>query len=167
MKFLEKDLEEILWEQFKTQKGRDVLASKGLWTEDGAPNPKFKRQLNIGKYGRADVVSFSKSGGSLFINVYELKKDKISMSAFLQAVGYCKGIQRYIKKHRKSNLRLEFNVILIGKTIDISSEFSYLPDFINGFGFNLHHFTYNYNVDGISFNYQSEYALREEGFTND
>ena len=134
-------------------------------TIDGATNQVFKRQLNIGKYGRADLVSFTKIGEKqLLVNVYELKKDKISMSAFLQAVGYCKGIRSYIRDYRQKEILLRFNIILIGNSLDTSSEFSFLTDFINSCNFDLMYFTYKYNIDGIVFNYESDYKLMDEGF---
>ena len=115
MEFLEKDLEEIIFEA-----DRNDLIERGLNIRG-----KLFRQLKIGNYGIADLVEvsrFRKDGwheGSqieprLFITVYELKKDKIGISAFLQALGYLKGIRQYLRV-RKPNIEFILHIVLIGR----------------------------------------------------
>lgn len=160
MEFLEKDLEEII---FNTN-NRDLL-NRGL----SIYGKKF-RQVGIGNYGRADLVTFDKEyypdeKNNLMIKpivtVYELKKDKIGVSAFLQALGYVRGLEKYFDG-RRPDLDIEFRIILIGRKLDTHSSFSYLPDYLNGF---LTNYTYSYNVDGLKFEAHYHYYLKSGGVT--
>lgn len=170
MNFLEKDLEEIIF-----CSDAEHLEQRGLRLR-GKP----KRQLRIGNYGIADIVYFNRVSDRvnphLEINVVELKKNKIGISALLQAVGYCKGIDRYLQKRNFSS-EYYFNIILIGREVDTSGNFVYLTDLINGgkYSFSgidlysgslnkLSFYRYKYSIDGISFNKESDYQLTNEGF---
>lgn len=166
MDFLEKDLEEIIYNA-----DRDLLAKKGLYI-DGI----LKRQLRIGNYGTADLVEFKREYAEQFysngkkiprlrITVYELKKDKINISAFLQALSYVKGLDSFFQK-RKFKFDIIFNIVLIGKVIDKNSSFIYLSDYLYNIDMSdfLFLYTFNYNVDGITFNIESGYKLIDEGF---
>lgn len=181
-KFLEKDLEEIIWSATPKQ-----LEEKGLTDNFCYPNWKF-RQLKIGNYGIADLVYVTKNYAEktqindfkdlifpfLNIEIVELKKDKIGISSFLQAIQYAKGIHSYLTRVRNF---YDFNIsiTLIGSELDISGSFAYLTDMIGTtFPFvtvddalnlyKLNFITYNYNIDGIKFEYQSGYKLTDEGF---
>lgn len=155
MKFLEKDLEEII---FKAKK--QDLKQKGLNVKG-----KVYRQLRIGNYGVADLVTFEREfcrewgAHNLVITVYELKKDKIGISTFLQALGYLKGIKRYLSD-RYPSYHLCYKIVLIGKIIDISSTFVYLSDFYD----DLENYTYDYGINGIEFKKQKGYKLTNENF---
>ena len=160
MEFFEKDLEQIIFDANK-----DELSERGLYLEGG----KLFRQLRIGNYGIADLVHayFEYDQISpdeyrrtiLHINVIELKKDKIGISAFLQAVNYLKGIKRYFY-NRKYHMNVEYNITLIGKSIDESGSFCFLPDVMD----NLELYIYRYDFDGIYFDEKSGYGLKNEGF---
>jgi len=161
MNFLEKDLEEIIFNADNSS-----LHEKGL--------PIFGkkiRQLKIGGYGVADIVSYEKIGSVIYIVVYELKKDKIGISAFLQALGYARGIQRYLE-NRDVSFDFKIGITLIGKTFDKNSTYCYLRDVIRDFigedmyrDF-LNNFTYEYGFDGIQFTNHGEYYNSRELWTN-
>ena len=165
MEFLEKDLEEVI---FNSDKGE--LSQRGLYLECG----KLFRQFRIGNYGIADLVHayfeydcvFNDEGdpigyrkSKLYINVIELKKDKIGISAFLQAVNYLKGIKRYFEKKNYS-MDVDYKITLIGKSIDTSGSFCYLPDVMDC----LELYVYRYDFDGVYFDEQRKYKLTDEGF---
>ena len=162
MKFLEYDLEEII-----CKTSNDKLFDRGLPLH----GRKF-RQQRIGKYGIADLITVSKFSGSPFqdpalvITVYEFKKDKVGISAFLQAVGYAKGIERYFSKRKKIT---KYNVIirirLVGRYIDTDSTFAYLADLIpsNYYGDFLSVYSYSYDIEGLTFKKEQNYSLIEEG----
>lgn len=181
MEFLEKDLETIIWEASDND-----LEDAGL----DFYGKRF-RQLRIGNYGIADLVTvrreciyseseYIRSGkhkiidSYLVITVYELKKDKIGVGAFLQAVGYVKGIQSYLKKRNFENFI--FRVKLVGSDIDKSGSFCYLPDLINvnipcdepvyikGFIEDISFYTYHITLNGLKFNSHYGYNLINEGF---
>ena len=169
MKFLEKDLEEIIYETYN--KDRVQLARRGL-NICGV----VKRQLRIGNYGVADLVTFEKeydyeyeyeceeaikcySVPYLIITVYELKKDKIGISAYLQAVKYTKGLQEYFNE-KGFNQEIKFNIVLIGNDIDSSGSFCFIPSIFN----NVDFYKYSYDVDGLVFERQNGYCLTNNGF---
>ncbi len=161
MKFLEKDLEEIVFNSCRIS-----LGERGLCV------PRFKkRQLRIGNYGIADIVGFDieynydDCGSDRYIiDVFELKQEKISMSAFLQAVRYAKGISSYLhKRFRFINSPL-IRITLIGKDIDTSSDFIYLPEILDSEKFSILFLTYSYEFNGINFKEHSNYSLINEGF---
>jgi hypothetical protein len=178
MNFLEKDLEQIIYEADK-----ELLAEKGLRV-----NGKLLRQVRIGNYGIADLVSIERPYYHTYfknhckgtITIYELKKENISVSAFLQAVGYVKGIMRWMEQHPKnieiiSTSNYDINIVLIGKNIDKKSEFLYLADLLNtdnlgdnslldSFNLSLEMFTYDYDFNGINFTKIENYKLMNEGF---
>jgi hypothetical protein len=178
MNFLEKDLEQIIYEADK-----ELLAEKGLRV-----NGKLLRQVRIGNYGIADLVSIERPYYHTYfknhckgtITIYELKKENISVSAFLQAVGYVKGIMRWMEQHPKnieiiSTSNYDINIVLIGKSIDKKSEFLYLADLLNtdnlgdnslldSFNLSLEMFIYDYDFNGINFTKIENYKLMNEGF---
>jgi len=162
MKFLEKDLEEILHTS-----DREELKSRGLNI-----NGKLLRQVKIGAYGVADLIGVSRdthiyngqvSRQWLSVTIYELKKDKIGISAFLQALNYLRGIDSYLGK--RGNLDYDLNIVLIGSKIDNNSSFIYLPDYLTD-GF-LSNYTYSYDVDGLSFKEHYGYKLMNEGLSHE
>lgn len=170
MNFLEKDLEQIIYEA-----NRHSLADRGLY-DFGI----FKRQLRIGNYGIADIVSIrrpyvdptNKVPYKGLITIYELKKDVISGSTFFQALGYLKGIDRYLRKRNKEDF-YDFSIRLIGSSVDTSNSFCYLSEFVNSTddscigsynSLNLEVYTYKYDFNGISFTEQSGFKMMNEGF---
>tara|TARA_R110000868_G_scaffold120090_2_gene318888 strand:- start:751 stop:1260 length:510 start_codon:yes stop_codon:yes gene_type:complete len=167
MNFLEKDLENIVFET-----DNNLLQKRGLYLSG-----KKMRQVNIGNYGICDVVCIERDMRMeteqydfekyhtykyprLLINMIELKKDEISANSLLQAVRYCRGIESYICG-RNPELELKFSITLIGKVL-VRGDFCYLPDV---FG-DINLYTYKYSYDGISFNRESGYTLINEGFKN-
>ena len=162
MEFSEKDLEEIIFNADKEE-----LAERGLYLQGG----KLFRQKRIGNYGIADLIhcKFDHEGpwgGYLSISIIELKKDKIGISAFLQALGYAKGIQNWMVKYRP-NIKHRLSIDLVGKELDLSGNFCYLTDLFN---FELteycsiNFFTYSYELDGLYFNQEYDFKLNNEGF---
>lgn len=165
MKFLEKDLEEIIWNADK-----ELLSERGL-TLSGT----LKRQLRIGNYGIADLVNFAKPDygfknnerilyGHGYVQVIELKNESISISAFLQAIRYLKGIQSYLKKRDFDTRDFKFIITLIGRKIDTNSDMIFLPDIIASEKISVEIYTYSYDLDGITFNEECFYKLQNEGF---
>lgn len=170
-RFLESNLEEIIYTA-----DRKELEDRGLRIPAKA---KLLRQVRIGNYGIADLISVNKVFSSidqrhyLDIDLFELKKDAISINAFLQAVGYAQGIHSYLIDHR-SFVDYKLSVTLIGSEIDNSGTFCFLPDlikadnnydsFTNGEIRSLSFVTYDYKIDGIRFKYEDGYKLINEGF---
>lgn len=177
MRFLEKDLEQVIYEA--TDEQINCLYLSGI----------RKRQLLIPGYGIPDLLFFKRVSKryidseeqsvntysvGLEITVCELKKDKIGISAFLQAVRYCKGIRSYLESRGFENF--VFKIVLIGKEIDKSGSFIYLTDLIqedvdefNDYEFNkslktVDFFTYNYGFNGIEFKRECDYRSSNDKF---
>lgn len=164
MEFLEKDLEQIIYDA-----DRELLSERGLKISGVA-----KRQLRIGNYGVADLVTFDKKycpWGDPYIDVtvYEFKKDQIGISTFLQSVNYVKGITTFFEE-RSIFTNARFNIVLVGKSLDTESSFIYLTDLFTAYTrdeqvvSSLKFYTYSYAVDGIKFKRHSNYNLTEYGF---
>jgi hypothetical protein len=159
MEFLEKNLEDII---FKTSS--NDLQERGLYVRG-----KRYRQLRIGNYGIADMVTINKAYLEdthypipvINITIFEFKKNFIDTDTLLQASRYVKGIQRYFDIHNKFlNDIVNFKIVLVGKNISKGTDFTFLSDFIE----DLRVFTYDYNFDGIKFIEHSGWYLTEEGF---
>lgn len=161
MNFFEKDLENIIWES-----DNEKLINKGLFISG-----KKLKQLKIGNYGIADLITVKKLYENGFpyldITVFELKKDKAGISAFLQAVRYCKGISSFLFK-RKNALRFKLNIVICGKTIDADSDYIYITDLFKsddlGVINTVTNYSYDYTIDGIEFTERFGYELTYEGF---
>jgi|DEB0MinimDraft_10_1074344.scaffolds.fasta_scaffold84953_3 hypothetical protein len=174
MKFLENDLEEIIYTS-----GRDVLEQRGLTI-----NGKLLRQVKIGNYGIADLIEFERPfydgpDHEYFvpgrITIYELKKDQVGIAAFLQAVSYAKGVLEYLR-HKKKHRQYVIDIILIGKEVDDKGSFCFIENMLcveNDYyekqtNFEekgtIEFFTYKYNIDGLYFENRSRYDLTNKGF---
>lgn len=162
MEFFEKDLEEIIFTADKEE-----LLERGLDLTGG----KLFRQFKIGNYGIADLVycTFQHDNpyrGYLNIQIIELKKGKIGISAFLQAVGYAKGIQRWFSIN-KPNIDYKISICLIGENVDLSGNFCYLPDLFDNEhgGFCSVIFKeYEYSLNGLTFIDMYGHKLTNECF---
>lgn len=167
MKFLGKELEQIIWESDKAQLENRGLSLYGT----------LYRQKPIGNYGIADIIqvekAYSKNKPYLIIDVLELKQEKIGISAFLQAVWYAKGIQSYLEGRKVKNYIL--NIKLIGKELDMSGSICFLPDLIDvnnkilnyGKLNSVKFITYEYRLNGLMFKEEKGYKLIKEGFKDE
>jgi hypothetical protein len=148
MKFLEKDLETIIYETPKHS-----LYERGLYI-----NRNKYRQKRIGNYGIADIIAVEKTEyGEIDIQIIELKKDAIDMYTIIQVVNYAKGVSRYLE-YRNSQIPVLINLICIGRKID--NDIVYMTESLRRCFF----YTYSYDFDGIHFQNRSGYHLIDEGF---
>jgi hypothetical protein len=162
MKFLEKNLEQIIWESDK-----QTLRKRGLEL-----NGKLLRQVKIGNYGISDLICYErprsicdvKYNPDGVIRVFELKKDKISVETFLQAVRYVRGIKSYLNFRDSKIKNCRFEIVLIGSSIDLDTSFCYLTDFTEDYNFNVKFYTYEYGIDGLFFMNKKDFKLKDEGF---
>ena len=157
MRFLEKDLEDIIWES-----DRDILNERGLCIRGH-----IKRQLRIGNYGIADLVTFSReyygrNQSSMEINIYEIKRGVVGTSAFLQSVRYARGIRSYLNQRGFKDFNI--GITLIGDSVESDGEFTYIEDFLRNYSVDFYVYTYEYKIDGIKFKREGGYRLSNEGF---
>lgn len=155
MKFLEKNLESIIFET-----DNSILQSKGLDIK-GVKS----RQKKIGNYGRIDLVSCQEVDNSFLFTIYELKKDKITDSSILQCLRYKKGFISYLES---INFWFNFSIklVIIGQNVDLKSELLLSIDLIRDFNGNrlIDVYTYKYESDGILFEKGDCLTLINEGF---
>lgn len=164
MNFLEKDLETIIYESDKQK-----LKGRGLQLEG-----RLLRQLRIGRYGISDLIEVNHDWFDnrriLNINVIEIKKEDINIDTLMQAIGYAKGIHKYLTDIRDF-YRFTIDITLIGKSIDKRSNYLYLTDLICPHqptlgGINsISYFTYSYQLEGLTFNRECGYQLTNDGFS--
>lgn len=153
MDFLEKNLEDIIFEtenKYLQERGLPIMGAK-------------KRQLLIGNYGIADLVTIQRMPkyGTVMIRIYELKKDEINWQTFHQAVRYLKGIKQYFEKYDHfEEYNIDYELILVGKKIKENCDFVYISDI----GYSTKIYTYSYAFDGIKFERHMGYHLTNEGF---
>jgi hypothetical protein len=164
MKFLEKDLEEII---FSTDNSE--LLNRGLYLYKN----KIK-QLKLGNYGICDILAWEKHkdyfhGNILKIQIIELKQNEINFHTLSQSLRYARAIQRYLQ-FRKSTIVYQIDIVLIGKIVnDIDSTF-YLPTLFNSNEDkyhavnNINIYSYMYEIDGLYFHDFNDVYLKNEGF---
>lgn len=188
MNFLEKDLEQIIYET-----DIDVLRARRLFI-----NENRLRQKRLGNYGICDLIAYTIVRGSesnflqcqdrscidcknktcnkissLDIQVFELKKEKVNIDTFIQGITYCKAIIRFFEK-RNTNIPININLILIGKQVS-KSRFVYLADLLDlseyvdnnsdsKLSFSLSLMEYSYDINGLQFKDIHGYKLIDEGF---
>lgn len=153
MKFLEKNLEDIIWQNVNTEEGRMLLAERGL----NIPGITY-RQVSFGSYGTADLVNFyitnslqEKCAYYRVFTIYELKKEKVGIEAVMQAHRYKTALLQHLEKVQSSRPFDDIvRVVVIGSSIDSNSDFTFLYNYL----FDTEIYLYDYKIDGIHFDLQ-------------
>lgn len=149
MKFLEKDLEDIIWEA-----DYGWIRDRGLPIYDNA-----LRQVRIGKYGIADIISWKRyqktetTNGFLDIRIYELKRGIVDSKALSQSIRYAVGVRKYIHDIRwKFMMPIRMSLICIGESF-ADDDLFYMCEFnqYSQSDMSFDFFRYSYNWDGILF----------------
>lgn len=159
MKFLERNLEDIICQTSNKELRKRGLLIYGI----------KKRQLKIGNFGTADLVTLhwvpnvfqgKIMSHDIKVTIYELKKDEISLNTFAQACRYKAGVLRYFKEVRKIDADIEVDIVLVGKRIN-GGDFTYTIESM----MDTYICLYDYRHDGIDFNYiHNNYKLKISGF---
>ena len=154
MNILEKEIEDVVF-----QCSNEVLRSRGLLIYGNKI-----RQLNLGSYGIADLVTIrfnKKYNTCISIQVIELKKDTIDVNSLMQCARYAIGIKRYLTTVKKINdYKISFECMLIGKQIQLNGDFVFLSDL-----FKVKCYEYRIDiVDGIKFVRQHGFHVSNEYF---
>lgn len=150
MEFLEKSLEDIL-----VDAPADELRKRGLV---GFYHHTLYRQVQLGSYGVADLIgvrlTMQRNGlKTLFIEIYELKQNKINSATLLQGMGYIRGVQQLLNTYDLAHTNWHIGLTLIGRDLEKDGNFCFTPEI---FG-NVRMFTYSYAFDGISFRLEEGY----------
>ena len=159
MKFLEKDLEDIIFDSIKDETDKYELVERGLVHIESVYYA--AKQVRIGNYGVADLITMQRADGLLDIHVYELKRDMVGIESLIKCARYAKGIKSYMTT-RFPRIRINVNCVLIGSKIDGNSDWIYLFDTVMS-GVSV--YTYEYGLRGLEFDLHSmNYSLITEGF---
>lgn len=143
--FLEKTLEDIIFEN------KAEIHKKGL--------PKFRsntfRQFYLPSGKKIDIISFDLYQGTLWVDLYELKKDTVDTASICQAYNYLHEFTGLI--HGGFN-DCHINIIMIGKKYEPIS-------LLNAMNINISVFVYDYGMNGPQFLKQE--ILIKEALPND
>jgi|VirMetMinimDraft_7_1064189.scaffolds.fasta_scaffold76133_1 hypothetical protein len=111
-------------------------------------------QPNLSPYGIADLICYeadkdlSTGITTLYLQVIEIKKEKIDIYTLLQASKYAKALRAIMSDKRFDEFKIVTEILLVGKKIDYSNNFIDLVEFID----NVSVFTYSIDMtDGIKF----------------
>ncbi|GAB3303524.1 hypothetical protein [Hymenobacter tenuis] len=147
MRFIEKDLETIIWED------PDFCLDRGLSIEP-CWHTRY-RQLNLTPFGIADLVylGWVPLENALRVQIIECKKDRIDTATYLQAKRYQTALSHIVEgipaMTRGYEIRdIQYDVYLIGRQVEKNIDFVNLLTLDS----NAHVFTYEYKADGIHFN---------------
>lgn len=140
MKFLEKNLENIIWEVYESG-NVDELRKRGLEIDGN-----LYRQLPLGTYGTPDLleVVLGADGSPWAIKIYELKQNDVGFNSLAQACRYLTALKSIF-----SDENIDFRIVLIGGACDTTSDFVFLYnqlDFVSIY-------VYDYKIDGLYFEY--------------
>lgn len=180
MTFLEKNLEDIVFDAMQNSLTWESLNGRGLYYDKPCIS---KRQFHIGNYGTCDIITLNKpqiiideEAGNYIpdpyykITIYELKQNTINLDALIQINRYMKGVNQWLSKFKKSFKNYQIEGVLIGRDIDTNHDYVYLFEHFrstdgDNFG-QISAYTYDYKFDGIYFNSidLTEYSLVNEGF---
>lgn len=171
MDILEKEIEDVVYEALISD--REGLEERGLPIQSGV----VLRQPNLGSYGIADIIvmelhkskSVNRQEGksigfatsrTIGCTIIELKKEVINVGTLIQAVRYCRGIERaFAVSQLQKDIPFYFQIVLIGKKVDTSGDFVFMADAIN----NLSLYTYEIDLyKGITFRKHKGYYLSNE-----
>lgn len=112
MDFLEKELEDISWDAYNKPNGRKILAEKGLVVRG-----KLYRQVNLGFYGRLDLVDVFVKDRCLFINIFELKGGELGMNSLAQVLRYKFALSCWVNGNCLNIKNFHIRCTLIGRSL--------------------------------------------------
>jgi hypothetical protein len=156
MQFLEKDLEDIICDHYNEE-----LIERGLFVRG-----KKIRQVRLGNYGIADVISYKMVRDEfgdrlLLIQIWELKKEKISFADYEQCLRYWKGVSRYLSDYRDVSFNYKIELKLVGQRASIGIQ--YLNEKLSHIDLAVYY--YQYDLNGLSFEMETNsWCLNNEDF---
>ena len=161
MNFLEKDLETIIWENYEACEQRELRIKAAMYVRG-----KRIRQMGLGSYGIADLVNiyFNPVANTLFVQVIECKRQKITEATYLQAKRYAAAVDDIIIDSdliNRHNIKIETSVVLVGASIDTSGNLAMTIAQDRA----ASAFIYKYGLNGIEFHDVSNYWWLETSAT--
>lgn len=124
MNILEKEIEDLVYEVAR----EDTAPIR----ERGFPmRGKVLRQVDLGSYGIADLITFRFNSQVISLQIIEIKRDDVNAQTLMQAARYAKGAEIFMNKHypHLAKRMLDIEILLLGKKIDLSGDFPFLLDY--------------------------------------
>lgn len=130
MNILEKTLEDLIFELITEHQGEAIDRGCSFFVE----HFKYFRQVVLGNYGRCDILGFylTPEKDKAIVQIIELKKDRIDIDTLKQAVTYAKGVMHMLSEQ---NIDVMCDIVLIGTTINTSSDFIYFSEILRNVRF--------------------------------
>lgn len=129
MNFLEKDLEDIIWECCNSKDGYDLLEDRNLYF-----HPRSYRQFKLGGYGIVDImnVTYDSHLDMISIQLVELKKESLKVSHLIQICRYVSGLRSMIDGVDTKKLLYNTRVygVLIVPKVDTNSDLIFLSNLL-------------------------------------
>lgn len=150
MRFLEKNLETIIWEH--PSQCYD-LGLEPAWAFALDSQCLRWRQLHLGVFGVADLVSvcYNPNGTDLTLTVLECKRNVIGVAAYVQAKRYMTALDTALEEValsvRRNGGHVNKQIVLVGATADTTGDFNQLLLQDS----DCHAYTYQYGPSGIEF----------------
>jgi hypothetical protein len=155
MDFLEKDLEDILYNS-----SQEEIKKRGLRYFE---HHFIQRQFVLGNYGITDLVTIVFVPNRPFIiTIYELKNKIVNSNSWWQIIRYIRGIEHFLEASGISSRKYCIRGVLIGRAVELSGEVGYIP-YIES---NISIYTYDYRLDGIYFERHLGTYLKSPGTLN-
>jgi hypothetical protein len=156
MQITEKDLEDMIF--MDIERGCPNCYDRGLeipllW-ESHENKVYWYRQVNLGAYGIADLVGFTRQDGNIYVNIVELKNIPLTAKDFNQVFRYKTGVSEIIKSTFKRKVRFAIEVFLIGPSID---DGHYIQNESN-----ITLFTFEFSLDGFQFDKKTSGWVRTD-----
>lgn len=157
MKFLERDLESIIYTNYSKLVHRGLDIDQTFY-EGGL---KF-RQMRLGVFGIADLVyiNYSPIQDKWHVQVIECKRGPVNGETYLQAKRYARAVEDILlfSPETRRSTRIATSVVLIGEKVDCKGQISHAISLDTS----CTTFTYKYLFDGIAFRDCSIYWSIEE-----
>jgi hypothetical protein len=168
---LEKQIEDVIYEG--CVKNPDEMRKRGFCLP---LNCKIYRQIRLGEYGIADIISIGKNeNGELSIYVYELKKDFVNVGDLLQLTRYMGGVVDWLLSvtnydyNQKNNIDIkgflvapQNNLELLGGWLDWQSNIGVIDitlDPFEGMVFKkIQGLYYGHNLTNVSLEIPDEFS---------
>jgi hypothetical protein len=141
MKFLEKNLEDIIFETDNSrlnERGFVIFGRK-------------YRQVRLGDAGVCDIITivYSKKTKKHHITIYELKKDNVNIDTYFQALRYANELENLILKRGLNIDNIKIQIMLCGQQVYGDKN---LINILNFYRDHVACFSYYYDFDGLQFN---------------
>jgi hypothetical protein len=150
----EKKLEEMIYNQLIGETDIEELPFGGIAYEYSA----IHRQLDLGHFGIADIVAFSKYvfDQRYTIDVFELKKGKLNWDSLAQVIKYANGLRIYVGKYCAIK-PYRINMYLIGGSVLSDNSFEFITKNFP----NINIITYELSENGVSYTDNTQWWCKD------